>query len=191
MLAASKCILLTSWKGYTGKAVWCQIFSYLFIYFKQQQNASSESRESGNEERESSVASGDEDEGIEFDRRPNRMHSLIASVDQLGRAMESFVVSVVSESANNDNDEDDVTITGNWILWKWCFYRIRLKFFFRFRQSASATAKLYVVCHPCARVTFSMAGQRSYFRELLWYHILLSCLYDVPTIASSIKLYNV
>uniref|UniRef100_A0A915Q5I9 RNA helicase n=1 Tax=Setaria digitata TaxID=48799 RepID=A0A915Q5I9_9BILA len=60
----------------------------------QQQNVGSENKESGTEEQESSIASAEEDEGIEYDTRPNRMNSLIASVDQLGRAMQSFVVSV-------------------------------------------------------------------------------------------------
>lgn len=50
-------------------------------------------------------AASEEDEGIEYDSRPNRMNSLIASVDQLGRAMESLVVSVVNVDDSND-DED-------------------------------------------------------------------------------------
>ncbi|VDN20627.1 unnamed protein product [Gongylonema pulchrum] len=84
-----------------------------FLNF-QQHNAANEGKESGQEEHESSVASGEEDEGIEYDTRPNRMNSLIASVDQLGRAMQSFVVSVVNENGDDSNDEDDeVTITGN------------------------------------------------------------------------------
>ncbi|VDN18670.1 unnamed protein product [Gongylonema pulchrum] len=84
-----------------------------FLNF-QQHNAGNEGKESGQEEHESSVASGEEDEGIEYDTRPNRMNSLIASVDQLGRAMQSFVVSVVNENGDDSNDEDDeVTITGN------------------------------------------------------------------------------
>ncbi|VDO08818.1 unnamed protein product [Brugia timori] len=78
----------------------------------QQQNAGSENKESGPEEPESSEASAEEDEGIEYDTRPNRMNSLIASVDQLGRAMQSFVVSVVNDGDETNEDEDEVTITG-------------------------------------------------------------------------------
>lgn len=79
----------------------------------QQHNAGGESKESGHDEHDSSVASGEEDEGIEYDTRPNRMNSLIASVDQLGRAMQSFVVSVVNENAESVEEEDDVTVAGN------------------------------------------------------------------------------
>uniref|UniRef100_A0A1I8EJT8 Calponin-homology (CH) domain-containing protein n=1 Tax=Wuchereria bancrofti TaxID=6293 RepID=A0A1I8EJT8_WUCBA len=79
----------------------------------QQQNAGSENKENGLEEPESSEASAEEDEGIEYDTRPNRMNSLIASVDQLGRAMQSFVVSVVNDGDETNEDEDEVTtITG-------------------------------------------------------------------------------
>uniref|UniRef100_A0A158Q6S4 Dystrophin n=1 Tax=Elaeophora elaphi TaxID=1147741 RepID=A0A158Q6S4_9BILA len=80
----------------------------------QQQNVGSENKESGAEEFESSVTSAEEDEGIEYDTRPNRMNSLIASVDQLGRAMQSFVVSVVNDDDDNETneDEDELTITG-------------------------------------------------------------------------------
>ncbi|VDM97496.1 unnamed protein product [Thelazia callipaeda] len=76
----------------------------------QQQNADRESKEGGGEELESSIVSVEEDEGIEYDTRPNRMNSLIASVDQLGRAMQSFVVSVVNESEDTNEDEDELTI---------------------------------------------------------------------------------
>ncbi|KAK0429407.1 hypothetical protein QR680_011365 [Steinernema hermaphroditum] len=50
----------------------------------------------------------DEDEGIDttLDVRRNRMDSLISTVDQLGKAMESFVVSVVnSPEGESDGDE--------------------------------------------------------------------------------------
>uniref|UniRef100_A0A0N5ALC9 Nesprin-1 n=1 Tax=Syphacia muris TaxID=451379 RepID=A0A0N5ALC9_9BILA len=46
--------------------------------------------------------SGEEDEGIEYDARPNRMPSLIASVDQLGRAMQSLVTSMVNDDGNGE-----------------------------------------------------------------------------------------
>lgn len=78
----------------------------------QQQNIGSENKESGPEEPESSVASAEEDEGIDYDSRPNRMNSLIASVDQLGRAMQSFVVSVVHDDDETNEDEDELTTTG-------------------------------------------------------------------------------
>ncbi|KAM3720398.1 Dystrophin-1 [Dirofilaria immitis] len=78
----------------------------------QQQNVGSESKESGSEEHELSVTSAEEDEGIEYDTGPNRMNSLIASVDQLGRAMQSFVVSVVNDEDETNEDEDELTITG-------------------------------------------------------------------------------
>lgn len=54
--------------------------------------------------RDMSAFSADEDEGIEYDTRPNRMPSLIASVDQLGRAMQSLVTSMV-----NEDEKDEVT----------------------------------------------------------------------------------
>lgn len=72
----------------------------------QQQNVGSANKENGVEEIESSITSAEEDEGIEYDTRPNRMNSLIASVDQLGRAMQSFVVSVVNDDDETNEDED-------------------------------------------------------------------------------------
>lgn len=78
----------------------------------QQQNVRSENKENDAEEIESSVTSAEEDEGIEYDTRPNRMNSLIASVDQLGRAMQSFVVSVVNDDVEANEDDDELTITG-------------------------------------------------------------------------------
>ncbi|KAL3998482.1 EF hand family protein [Acanthocheilonema viteae] len=77
----------------------------------QQQNVGNENKESGTEEIESSATSAEEDEGIEYDTRPNRMNSLIASMDQLGRAMQSFVISVVNDDDETNGDDDELTVT--------------------------------------------------------------------------------
>lgn len=79
--------------------------SRLRTVISQQQNGVMENKEAAGDDRELSAVSGDEDEGIEYDTRPNRMHSLIASVDQLGRAMQSLVVSMVNDDDTNDEEE--------------------------------------------------------------------------------------
>ncbi|VDD91132.1 unnamed protein product [Enterobius vermicularis] len=69
-----------------------------------QQNVVFDDIKMNGQSRDMSAFSADEDEGIEYDTRPNRMPSLIASVDQLGRAMQSLVTSMV-----NEDEKDEVT----------------------------------------------------------------------------------
>uniref|UniRef100_F1KPP3 Dystrophin-1 n=1 Tax=Ascaris suum TaxID=6253 RepID=F1KPP3_ASCSU len=75
----------------------------------QQQNTGSEEKEGGHEDHELSTASGEDEDVLGYEARSNRMHSLIASVDQLGRAMHSLVASVVNDDDGDQDDDDELS----------------------------------------------------------------------------------
>uniref|UniRef100_A0A915AD19 ZZ-type domain-containing protein n=1 Tax=Parascaris univalens TaxID=6257 RepID=A0A915AD19_PARUN len=75
----------------------------------QQQNTGSEEKEGGREDHELSTASGEDEDMLGYEARSNRMHSLIASVDQLGRAMHSLVASVVNDGEGDQDDDDELS----------------------------------------------------------------------------------
>ncbi|VDK43703.1 unnamed protein product [Anisakis simplex] len=80
------------------------------VISQQNNTGGSEENEGGRDEHELSTASGEDEETPGYDAHPNRMHSLIASVDQLGRAMHSLIASVVNDDEQNDEDDDEISV---------------------------------------------------------------------------------